>query len=161
MADEKAVEVKSEEKKEEAKDEEKKPSGFSKWWKGTKDSINSNILEDHIKNAYREAHHEVRVFNYGETSIFAGMSEYGAVKDNIFTYFGTDELKPYSVIVDSLDNKAYYVLKSEKTTVKAVYDGQEYTRDGTKVTLDDKVEEVKVVKADKRYFLYKGDEKVK
>lgn len=116
------------------------------------------MLESHIASAYQDAHHAFGVYGKGD-GIFGGSNVYGEIVSGSLVYFGTDEIKPYSVIIDSKDNKAYYALKSEKIDVVAKYDGTEYTRPGTKIKLDAKVEEVNVVKADKRFFIYKGEEK--
>jgi hypothetical protein len=142
-------------KKEEAKTDEKKESGFSKWWKGTKAKVDSDMLEGHIQNAYQSAHGSFDVYAF-EGGLFNGGSVSGEIVDGALIYWGTDTIKEYSVIIDKKDNKAYYALNSEPVDVKASYEGTEYVRKGTKIALDPNVEEVKVVKADKRYFLYKG-----
>lgn len=136
--------------------EDKKESGFSKWWKGTKAKMDSDMLESHIQNAYGTAHQTFDVYNF-DGGIFNGSSVTGEIVDGYLIYWGNDAIKEFSVVVDRKDNKAYYAGKSEPIDVKATYEGTEYTRKGTKSVLDANVEEVKVIKADKRYFLYKGN----
>lgn len=137
------------------KSEDKKESNFSKWWKGTKSKMDADMLESHIQNAYAQAHRTFDVYNF-EGGLFNGSSVIGEVVDGSLIYWGSDAVKEFAVIVDRKDNKAYCAGKSESVDVKATYEGTEYTRKGTKTLLDPSVEEVKVIKADKRYFLYKG-----
>jgi hypothetical protein len=148
------------ENKEAVKDDKKQESGISKWWKGTKAKVNADLLESRIENAYTNAHQSFDVYDYG-SALFNGGSVNGEIVDGALLYWGTQAIKEYAVVVDKKDNKAYYALTSEPIDVKANYEGVEYTRKGTKTMLDPKVVEVKVVKADKRYFLYQGkaDEK--
>ena len=77
-------------------------------------------------------------------------------KDEL-TIFGTEEIKPFSVVIDDKSKKAYYITKVEPASVSITYEGETYQRDGQKLTLDSNVEEVRVIKADGRYFLYKGE----
>lgn len=154
---------KTDAKKDESKTEssgEKKESGFSKWWKGTKAKMDADMLESHIQNSYSAAHRSFDVYNF-EGGIFNGSSVSGEIVDGSLLYWGNDAIKEYAVVVDRKDNKAYYAGKSFPIDVKATYEGTEYTRKGTKTALDPNVQEVKVIKADKRYFLYQGkaDEK--
>jgi ssDNA-binding replication factor A large subunit len=147
---------KDETKKVEAKSDEKKESGFSKWWKGTKAKMDSDMLESHIQSAYATAHGTFDVYNY-EGGLFNGYSVNGEIVDGALTYWAKDPIKEFAVVVDRKDNKAYYAGTSEPVDLKVTYEGTEYTRKGLKATLDANVEEVHVVKADKRYFLYKGN----
>ena len=162
--DGKGNEAKTEEKKVDEKKEDasgdKKESGFSKWWKGTKAKMDSDMLESHIQNAYGTAHRTFDVYNF-DGGIFNGSSVTGEIVDGFLIYWGSDAIKEFAVVVDRKDNKAYYAGKSEPIDVKATYEETEYTRKGTKTALDPNVQEVKVIKADKRYFLYQGkaDEK--
>ena len=84
----------------------------------------------------------------------------GAVQDGSLTVFGKVEPKPCSVVIaDNKEETAYYVVGTSETTVKSTVEGVEYEREGTAIALDEKVEEVRVVKAGKRYFIYKGPDK--
>ena len=142
-------------KEEEKKDETKKDSGFSKWWKGTKAKMDADILEGHIQNAYAQAHRSFDVYAH-EGGIFNGGSAIGEIVDGSLIYWGDKAVEEFAVVVDSKDNKAYYTGKSEPIDLTVKFEGTDYVRKGTKTTLDSNVEEVDVVKAGKRYFLYKG-----
>lgn len=137
------------------KQEEKKPGFFSK----LKKSFSDSMLESNIKGAYEDAHKRFRVFEYGESFLgINGSDRYGEIVDDELLYFGDEEIKLHSVVVDSTNEKAYYVVsKPEAIRVKATVEGTEYERGGLKVKLDENVKEVKVIKADKRYFLYLGE----
>lgn len=143
--------------KESAKTDEapKQESGFGKWMHETKAKVNASILEGHIENSYRYAHKTYEVYSYGQ-GLFGGFPVYGEISDGALVYFGSEEIKEYSVILDDKTGKAYYAGKSEKIEVETEYDHQHYSRPGVRVTLDEHVEEVPVIKADQRYFLYKG-----
>jgi hypothetical protein len=147
---------KDDEKKEETKTDEKKESGFSKWWKGTKAKVDSDMLESHIQSAYATAHGTFDVYNYN-AGLFNGYSVNGEIVDGSLIYLAKDPIKEFAVVVNRKDNKAYYAGTSEKVDIKVTYEGTEYTRQGLKAKLDENVEEVHVIKADKRYFLYKGN----
>ena len=139
----------------ETEGEEKKDNAFKRFWKKTKQSVNDAVLESKIESSYNKAHNAYTVYGYED--LFS-KSIYGEYVDDSLIFFGELEIKPYSVIVCDESKTAYYALESEKTTVKAIVDGVEYERPGMKVKLDENVEEVKVVKAGKKYFLYKGKE---
>ena len=157
--DGKGNETAKEQPKDDAKKEEagseKKEGGFSKWWKGVKKNMDDSALESHIETSWNNTHHQFDIYVYGG-GLFSGASCYGEVKDGFLTYFGTEEVQEFSVIVDSKDQKAYYAGKAESVEVKVVYDGTEYTRKGVKIALDSNAQEVNVIKADKKYYLYKG-----
>jgi hypothetical protein len=152
------AEVKPEEKKEEAeKEEPKKENGFSRWWKDTKKKVNDSVLEDHIKSAYEDTHHAFGVYAYGE-GFFNEEDVYGEIIDGSLVYFGSEAVKPDSVIIDTKDNTAYYAKESTPIEVQSTYETVVYTRQGTKLALDKNVQEVKVIKAGQRYFIYKGSD---
>ena len=134
------------------KKEEKKPNIFSRAWNKTKQSVNDSILEGKIESAYKKAHLEYT--NYTKDEMLS-KTYYGALEGNKLTVFGNHEVKTYSVIIGP-DEKAYYVLTIEETEVTSTVEGVEYKRPGMILTLDSNVEEVNVVKAGKRYFIYKG-----
>jgi hypothetical protein len=159
----------SEEKKDEKKEtveaekvddkKEEKPNAFKKWWSSTKKSVNDSILESKIESAYKEAHHRYDVYTFG-SSLFNSSSVYGDIADGSLIYWGEDKIASDSVIVDTKDNKAYYAKDSSTVTVSSTVDKDVYERKGTKIALDANVKEVKVIKANDRYFLYQGkDEK--
>ena len=136
---------------------EKKENAFSRFWKKTKQSVSDAVLEGKIRSAYEKAHAEFVIY---EKDALIPTRVYGAVQDGSLTVFGKVEPKPCSVVIaDNKEETAYYVVGTSETTVKSTVEGVEYEREGTVIALDEKVEEVRVVKAGKRYFIYKGEEK--
>ena len=133
---------------------EKKENGFSKFFNKAKSSINSSILESKIESAYNTANIAFTI--YEKDSTFGQACHGSYLNDNQLVVFGEKEIKKYSVIISSKDNKAYYVLSTEEGKVTSVVEGVEYERKGTIINLDSNVEEVNVIKAGKRYFIYKG-----
>lgn len=162
MAEEKEIreEATAEETKETAEAEtapaEKKENAFSKFWKKTKQSVNDSILEGKIRASYEKAHKQ---FSLYEKDALISSTLYGTIEGTTLTSFGKTEIKPYSVLIATDEGKAYYVLSGADTTVKSMVEGVEYEREGTIIELDENVEEVNVIKAGKRYFIYKGTEK--
>lgn len=136
-------------------EETKKEGAFGKWWKGVKKNISDSALEGKIESAYDESHERFEITPY-EAGIFGGVNVYGSIHDGILTVFGKEEIKPHSVVIADKDKKAYYVKSVAPTTVKVAVDGIEYERAGQDIALDEDVAEVKVIKADGRYFLYQG-----
>lgn len=144
----------------EKKSEAKKESSFKQFFKKAKASLDQSMLEDKIKSAYRKDHGEFDYYSYGENTLFGGNCVFGSLEGDVLTYFGTSPIPPYSVLIDCKTEKAYYVTEEgSDTTVSAIVEGVTYERAGKRIRLDPNVEEVKVVKAGKRYFLYKGKEK--
>ncbi|MCR4899159.1 MAG: hypothetical protein K5892_08080 [Acholeplasmatales bacterium] len=149
--DEKVIDAEVKETESEKK-EEKKPNIFSRAWNKTKQSVNDSILEGKIESSYKKAHLEYT--NYTKDEMLS-KTYYGAIENDKLTVFGNHEVKTYSVIIGP-DEKAYYVVAIEETEVASTVEGIEYKRPGMILTLDKNVEEVNVVKAGKRYFIYKG-----
>ena len=158
MFDEKETEeVKAEETVTEEPKQEKKDNAFKRFWNKTKQSVNDAVLESKIRSAYEKAHKSYTVYTKNEL-IPKGLC--GEISDGILTVFGEEEIKPYAVVIaNDEEDKAFYAVSTEKTTVSAAVEGVTYERPGTAVTLDENVEEVNVVKAGKRYFIYKGPDK--
>lgn len=142
---------------EQAEQTEKKENAFSKFWKKTKQSVNDAVLESKIRAAYEKAHASFTVYEKDE---LLSHTFSGGIEGNVLTVFGKAEIEPWSVVIAN-DEKAtaYYAVETAQTVVKAAVEGVEYEREGTAITLDPAVEEVNVVKAGKRYFLYKGEPK--
>lgn len=155
MNEEVKAEVVEEKDQKQEKQEEKKPGFFSK----LKKSFSDSMLESNIRGAYEDAHKRYRVFEYGESFLGVnGSDRYGEIVDDELLFFGDEDIKINSVVIDTTNEKAYYVVsKSTPIRVKATVEGTEYERGGLKVKLDENVKEVKVIKADKRYFLYLGE----
>lgn len=151
----------AEEKKEavEAKvvsEEEKKEGKFGKWWKGVKKNLSDSALEAKIESVYDDAHESFEVTPY-DAGLFGGKMVHGEIKDGVLTIFGKEEIKVASVVIAEKDKKAYYVKSVAPAKIKIAVDGIEYERDGQDIVLDENVSEVKVIKADGRYFLYQGE----
>ena len=160
MMDEKdtneALNEEAAEQTEEAKTE-KKDNAFKRFWNKAKQSVNDAVLESKIRGAYEKAHKSYTVYTKNEL-IPKGLS--GEVSDGMLTVFGEEEIKPFAVIIANDDEeKAFYAVAAEATTVTAAVEGVTYERPGTRITLDENVEEVNVIKAGKRYFIYKGPDK--
>ena len=152
--EEKKAEVTEEnEPKEEKK--EKKENAFSKLWNKTKKSINDSLLESKITSAYEKELPEFKVYEK-DALMASGLK--GKLEGDKLTYIGEKKYALNSVVVAG-DDTAYYLVAIEDTTVKATVEEVEYERPGVTITLDKNVEEVNVIKAGKRYFLYKGEEK--
>ncbi len=140
--------------------EEKKESSFVSFFRKAKTKIDSNILEDKIKSAFRAGHHEFDYYAYGDNSLFNGSSVYGSIDQDVLTYLGETKILPHSVVIDSKNDKAYYAtdeLKDVDLTI--ICDGQEYVRKGKTLRLNPEVKEVQVIKAGTHYYLYEGEEK--
>lgn len=155
MLDEKETEeINAEEAKTE--ESEKKDNAFKRFWQKTKQSVNDAVLESKIRSAYEKAHKSYTVYTKNE---LLPKSLSGEITDGILTVFGEEEIKPYAVVIEDEGDKAYYAVATKATTITAAVEGVSYERPGTAVTLDENVEEVNVVKAGKRYFIYKGPDK--
>ena len=137
-------------------EEEKKEGKFGKWWKGVKKNLSDSALEAKIESVYNDTHESFEVTPY-EAGLFGGKMVHGEIKDGILTIFGKEEIKVASVVIAEKDKKAYYVKSVAPAKVKIAVDGIEYERDGQDIVLDENVHEVKVIKADGRYFLYQGE----
>ena len=137
-------------------EEEKKEGKFGKWWKGVKKNLSDSALEAKIESVYNDAHESFEVTPY-DAGLFGGKTVHGEIKDGILTIFGKEEIKVASVVIAEKDKKAYYVKSVAPAKIKIAVDGIEYERDGQDIVLDENVHEVKVIKADGRYFLYPGE----
>jgi len=152
MADEEQPEETAE--STEAPKEEAKPK--ESFWARAKNSLSKAVLEDKLNAAYRNAHAEYSYYTYGNDSVFGGSTVYGTLSDNVLTYLSDAKIPVGSIIIDEKTEKAYLVA-SERSDAEVTIplEGQEYTRKGSSIKLDPEVTEVKVIKAGKRYFLYK------
>lgn len=133
--------------------EEKKEGSFKKFWNKTKKTVGDAVLENKIESTYKRSNNEYSLYQKDE---LLGKTLYGVIEGNTLTCWGKPDVKEYSVVVDNKTNTAYYVLNVAEGTVKAIVDAVEYERDGLVITLTSDVTEVNVIKAGKRYFLYKG-----
>ena len=137
-------------------EEEKKEGKFGKWWKGVKKNLSDSALEAKIESVYNDTHESFEVTPY-EAGLFGGKMVHGEIKDGVLTIFGKEEIKVASVVIAEKDKKAYYVKSVAPAKIKIAVEGIEYERDGQDIVLDENVSEVKVIKADGRYFLYPGE----
>ena len=133
--------------------EEKKENAFSKFFKKTKENINASVLEGKIESAFNKAHSEYTIYTKGKT--FPSRA-FGFIENGALTIFGEEQIDAFSVVIGE-DKKAYYTGEISAATVKSEVEGITYERPGTTIALDENVEEVVVVKAGDRYFLYKGE----
>ena len=146
--------VDGENKNEEKK--EKKENGFSKFFNKAKTSINNSILEGKIESSFNNANLSFTV--YVKNDAF-GHSVHGKYLNDDKTQiliFGEKDFEIGSVVVDNKDESAYYLTGLDKGKCQSIVEGVEYERNGTIINLDKNVEEVNVIKAGKRYFIYKG-----
>ena len=134
-------------------EEEKKPNAFSKFWNKTKQAVNDSMLESKIENEFRKANDEFVIYEYDK---LLAKSASGYLDNKAVVLFGKLTVPSDSVIVHEEDDTAYYVISTEETTVKITVDGVEYERDATRVLLNPDVVEVKVIKANNKYYAYNG-----
>jgi len=132
--------------------EEKKGNIFSNTFNKAKKKVGDSMLEMNIASSFEKNNKQFTIYVKDE---LLSHTVYGYAEKNSVIYFGKEHYPFGSVIIDE-DDIAYYLEESDDTTVTAVVDGVEYERPGVKVDVNKKVEEVKVVKAGKRYFIYKG-----
>lgn len=130
-------------------------NAFKRFWKKTKQSVNDAVLENKIESNYNKEHKAFTLYMYNETF---SKSIHGEIMNDTLVFFGEIPVKPYSVVVNDITKEAYYVIDCHTTTVKSIVDAVEYERVGTILTIDKNVCEVKVIKAGKKYYLYKGNE---
>lgn len=136
---------------------EKKDNAFKRFWNKTKQSVNDAVLESKIRSAYEKAHKSYTV--YVKNELIPHRFD-GEIADGMLTVFGEQEIKPYAVVIaEDEAEKAFYAVSTEKTTVTVAVEGVQYERPATRIILDENVEEVNVVKAGHRYFIYKGSDK--
>lgn len=134
---------------------EKKEGKFGKWWKGVKKDFADGALESKIENVWDSSHERFDLTPYNG-GLFGSFPVYGTLNGDVLTVFGKHELDIGSVVIATKDKKAYYVKNAAPSKVKVACEGIEYERDGLDITLDANVNEVKVIKADGRYFIYHG-----
>ena len=153
-AEETAEEAAEETKTEAGEEAPKKDNAFKRFWNKTKKSVSDAVLESKIRSAYEKAHKSYTAYTKNELlPVYLS----GEIENGVLTVFGYQDIKPYAVIIANDDgDKAYYVTGTEKTSVSSIVEGVTYERTGTVIALDENVEEVNVVKAGKRYFIYKG-----
>ena len=135
-------------------DEKKESNGFSGWWNKTKNNINSSILEKNIESTFNKGN--IPFINYNFKEVFSN-TYYGYYKDDTtITIYCEKKFNSNGILIDKKKDKAFYIVSTESTTVKVIFEGQEYERAATNVILDPNVEEINVIKAGDKYYKYKG-----
>lgn len=132
--------------------EEKKDNSFKKFWNKTKKGFNDLIQDSKIENTFNNQNTEYTIYQKDEllsTTVFGYLDT-----DKIIIY-GNKEFQINSVIVDENSKKPYYIKKISNTTIDIKIDDTIYTKPGTILETDEQVIEVKVIKAGKKYYLYK------
>ena len=140
-------------KKKETEAEEKKPNAFSKFWNKTKQAVNDSMLEAKIETEFRKTNDEFVIYEYEK---LLAKTTTGYLDGDSCVLFGKITVPSDSVIIHSETDTAYYVISTEETTVDVTVDDTKYTRDATRVLLNPDVVEVKVIKANNKYFIYNG-----
>ena len=137
--------------------EEKKPNAFSKFWNKTKQAVNDSMLESKIENEFRKANDEFVIYEYekllGKST--AGYFDHNDGEDAV-VLFGKLEVPSDSVIIHKEKDTAYYALSSEEIEVEIEVEGTKYKRPATRIHLNPNVVEVKVIKANNKYYIYNG-----
>lgn len=133
----------------------KKENAFSKFWNKTKQNINDALLESKIESSFKKTHNEFTLY---KKDSFLTTTLFGTLDNYILDVFGKHEVDNFNIIVDTKDNKAYYIIKKEIIEVESIVDGVIYKRSGTRFYLKDDLVEVNVIKAGNRYFIYKGND---
>lgn len=138
----------------ETEEELKNENSFKKFWKKTKDGFNNMMLDNKIETAFNNQNTEYTIYQKDE---LISTTVYGYLDGDKIIVFGDKNPKLYSIITDQSTNKLYYIKGLAKTTVDVVVDGVTYNRPGTIFETEDEVVEVNVIKAGKKYYLYKGE----
>ena len=118
-----------------------------------KNKISDIVLENKIESSYKQNNTTFTL--YTKDNILSTTLS-GRINNNKLIVYGDHKIPKYSVIVNECNKKAYYVLNTSTTEIKTNYNSTYYIRKGTKILLDENVEEANVIKAGKKYFIYKG-----
>lgn len=115
-----------------------------------KNKYNNYLLECKLEKEFKDKNNTYTI--YKKNSIVSYIV-YGYInKNNIFIY-GNHLDKINSIIV--CDNNMFYIndVKITDTTIK--YDNKEYVRECTVLIVDNNIEEVDVIKVNKKYYKHK------
>lgn len=153
MSKDKIIEGKPVEEETEETVKEEKENSFKKFWKKTKDGFNNMMLDSKIETTFNKENTEYTIYQKDE---LLSTTVYGYLDGDKIIVFGEKNPKLYSVIADQNANKVYYIKGVAKTMVDVTIDGVTYSRPGTIIETEDEVVEVNVIKAGKKYYLYKG-----
>lgn len=132
--------------------QEEKDNSFKRFWNKTKKGFNDLIQDSKIENTFNNQNTEYTIYQKDEllsTTVFGYLDT-----DKIIIY-GDKNFQINSVIVDENSKKPYYIKKTTNTTIDIKIDDTIYRKPGTILETDEQVIEVKVIKAGKKYYLYK------
>ena len=117
-----------------------------------KSKFDSMLLENKIEQEFRN--NNTKFSLYIENSIFP-IVLYGKYENNVLTVYGDYKIKKGNIIVNECNKNIYSVESSSNVELNTKYNSNIYIRKGTKILLDDNVEEVKVIKVKNKYYLIK------
>ena len=135
--------------------DEKKEGVLSKWLSGVKKDLSDARRESEIEREWCKKADKFRVYAYCDL-LSKGVE--GVKNGDTLTVYGDVDIKEWSVVLNALSNEAYYCTAVNKGKITVNYDGKRVTRPATILTLDDKVKQVKVIRALDKYYEYKGKE---
>lgn len=132
--------------------QEKSENGFKNFWNKTKKGLTDLVQDSKIENAFNSQNTEFTIYQKDQL-----------LSTTVFGYLDTDKIIIYgkrdfalnSVIIDENSNKPYYIKKLSDTTIDVKLNDTIYSKPGTIIETDEQVIEVNVIKAGKKYYLYK------
>ena len=134
---------------------EEKSGGFKGFFSSLKKSVSNTMLESDVRSNYEKFSTEAKLYLPKENFLLGNEeSKFGTFDNDAFSYWENKDTEPVKGAILLVNGKFYRVKDFSKVEIKTAYDGIEYTRDGFKLLLDPSPKEIKVVKADKRYFLF-------
>lgn len=131
----------------------KKNNKFSKIFETIKKNLNHTFLEAKIDNSYKKDHDEFKIY---QKDAVLPITIYGKINGMYLETISNVSISKYSIVLDCSNNKTYYIFNKKEIEINVVVDNVKYTKLGTKYLLKDDLEEVDVIKAGKRFYIYKG-----
>lgn len=125
---------------------------FSLIIQNVKNKFDDLLLESKIEQEFKNSNTKFSL--YTKENIFP-IFLYGKIDNNEIIVYGDYNIRKNSVIINECNKKAYYVINISQVEIKTKYNNSIYIRKGTKILLDDNVEEINVIKAGKKYYIYK------
>ncbi len=132
---------------------QKKDNAIQKFWKKTKKNLNESLMDIKIENIYKKNHDEFVIY---KKDALLSQTVYGEMNNLVLVIYGKHNLDLYSVVLDK-NKTPYYIYKLEEIKICINFDNQAYIKDGMKIYLKNDLEEVDVIKAGNKYYLYKGN----
>ena len=140
--------------------EEQNSGGFKGWFNKTKSNVKSQLLENKIESAFEETNTKFDLGSYKKDALIATQRAiYGYFNEagNLVVYNAKGDIAPYSIIISSKDDKAYFIVKKlNEVPVEITLDGVKYVRSANEYLVNEHVQEVKVIKVNSRYFVYEN-----